>query len=203
MLQPMRAVIFYGGRNMIPKFVVAASLLAMAPAVDAAVLFTYSDTMDPSWGTYAFDVPEFTYDMPFTVAFELSRSLEAGEYLDIGLEQSTEWRLYQDGEMVDYDYYQYVDSNVFTLVFEGLVPSSNYYSYNSWWDDDWDGPHFYEEMYWVTLETIWLDNVIFTPFDWTITISNSIPEPASWGLMIAGFGLVGLAARRRLAAATA
>jgi hypothetical protein len=31
----------------------------------------------------------------------------------------------------------------------------------------------------------------------TLTISNAIPEPATWAMLIAGFGLVGMAARRR------
>ncbi len=203
MLQLQRADIMNGGKSMIAKFVAAASLLAMTPAVDAAVLFSISDTMDPSWGSYYFFVPVFTYDIPFTVAFELSRSLVSGEYLDMVLEQSTVLRLFKDGNGIEYDYYVFLYSNVFTLVSQGSVPSSNYYSYNSWWDNDWDGPHFYEEMSWVTLRGIWLDNAIYTPFDWTITISDAIPEPASWGLMIAGFGLVGLATRRKLAAATA
>ena len=35
------------------------------------------------------------------------------------------------------------------------------------------------------------------------TIGNAVPEPASWALMIAGFGLVGTALRRRTAALAA
>jgi hypothetical protein len=38
------------------------------------------------------------------------------------------------------------------------------------------------------------------PVDWTYTLSNdveAVPEPVTWALMIAGFGMVGLAARRR------
>jgi hypothetical protein len=35
------------------------------------------------------------------------------------------------------------------------------------------------------------------------TVDGAVPEPASWMLMIAGFGLVGFAARRRPAAVTA
>lgn len=34
-------------------------------------------------------------------------------------------------------------------------------------------------------------------FDWQINYSGAVPEPASWALMVAGFGLVGAAARRR------
>jgi hypothetical protein len=38
-------------------------------------------------------------------------------------------------------------------------------------------------------------------FDWTIT--NSVPEPAVWTMMIGGFGLAGAALRRRRAPAAA
>jgi hypothetical protein len=36
--------------------------------------------------------------------------------------------------------------------------------------------------------------------DGTLTVTNAVPEPASWAMMIAGFGLVGAAMRRRAAA---
>ncbi len=36
--------------------------------------------------------------------------------------------------------------------------------------------------------------------DGTIAVTNAVPEPATWAMMIAGFGLVGFAARRRTAA---
>ena len=38
--------------------------------------------------------------------------------------------------------------------------------------------------------------------DYTLTIGAAVPEPASWALMIAGFGLAGTALRRRRAIAT-
>lgn len=39
-------------------------------------------------------------------------------------------------------------------------------------------------------------------FDWKITYANGgVPEPASWAMLIAGFGLIGGAARRRRAIA--
>jgi hypothetical protein len=44
--------------------------------------------------------------------------------------------------------------------------------------------------------TVFLDNVSAS-----ITPTGAVPEPASWALFIAGFGLVGLAARRRVPAA--
>ncbi len=36
-----------------------------------------------------------------------------------------------------------------------------------------------------------------------IQLAGAVPEPATWGLMIAGFGLVGVAARRRRTTVTA
>ena len=36
-----------------------------------------------------------------------------------------------------------------------------------------------------------------------ISLESTVPEPATWGLMIVGFGMVGVAARRRKAAVTA
>jgi hypothetical protein len=40
------------------------------------------------------------------------------------------------------------------------------------------------------------------PVDYTLTIYNSVPEPATWAMLIAGFGIVGGAMRRRNHAAT-
>ena len=34
-------------------------------------------------------------------------------------------------------------------------------------------------------------------FNWRVTYPDAVPEPASWAMLIAGFGLVGGAARRR------
>jgi hypothetical protein len=36
-----------------------------------------------------------------------------------------------------------------------------------------------------------------------VGVSNAVPEPAVWAMMIAGFGLVGYAARRRTTAVAA
>ena len=182
---------------MIWKLVAASSLLCATVTADAAILYSNSGTMDPSWGSDYFEVPEFPYNVPLTIKFEMSRTLAPGEYLDFGREWSVEWWLLQDGDWIDYDYYHYTYDDHFTLVSGFSLPEQNTFDYHSWYQDDWDGQHFFEEKYWVTLETIWLDNQIFTPFDWTITISGAIPEPATWGLMISGFGLAGIALRRR------
>ena len=40
-------------------------------------------------------------------------------------------------------------------------------------------------------------------FDNLVLSANVVPEPASWMLMITGFGLVGVAARRRTTAIAA
>jgi hypothetical protein len=45
----------------------------------------------------------------------------------------------------------------------------------------------------VTTESFLIDNIVFE----TGIIPGSVPEPATWLMMIAGFGLVGLAMRRR------
>lgn len=41
---------------------------------------------------------------------------------------------------------------------------------------------------------------VFVPDNWSLT---AVPEPAAWGLMVIGFGLVGAAARRRPAVVAA
>ncbi|MCS6986322.1 MAG: PEPxxWA-CTERM sorting domain-containing protein [Sphingomonadaceae bacterium] len=54
----------------------------------------------------------------------------------------------------------------------------------------------------------WVDEFYDSGLAWRdLTIGdtpiNPIPEPAAWALMIAGFGLVGMAARRRRLAVAA
>jgi hypothetical protein len=46
-------------------------------------------------------------------------------------------------------------------------------------------------------------NARIADFSRTVTINGAIPEPASWALMIAGFGLAGAALRRQRGLATA
>jgi hypothetical protein len=53
--------------------------------------------------------------------------------------------------------------------------------------DDWDG--------------IWESGAL--SIEWSVPGGPVIPEPGTWAMMIAGFGLVGLAARRRRAIAAA
>ena len=48
------------------------------------------------------------------------------------------------------------------------------------------------------VSTEFIDNVALN-----VTPSVAVPEPASWAMLIAGFGLVGAAARRRRTALTA
>lgn len=41
------------------------------------------------------------------------------------------------------------------------------------------------------------DGFFYTGLDNVVVVAAGIPEPATWGMMIAGFGMVGVAARRR------
>ncbi|MFZ4690312.1 MAG: PEPxxWA-CTERM sorting domain-containing protein [Polymorphobacter sp.] len=38
---------------------------------------------------------------------------------------------------------------------------------------------------------------------YSVSVAGTVPEPATWGLLLVGFGMVGVAARRRSAAVTA
>lgn len=49
-----------------------------------------------------------------------------------------------------------------------------------------------------SLGQLYLDNINVTP----VTAVAAVPEPATWGMMIAGFGAVGFAMRRRRTQAT-
>jgi hypothetical protein len=46
---------------------------------------------------------------------------------------------------------------------------------------------------------IWNDSAHSTPYSYVVEWSAAagVPEPASWAMLIAGFGLVGAAMRRR------
>lgn len=52
-------------------------------------------------------------------------------------------------------------------------------------------------------KTLFLNWEALSPGDNIRVITSVVPEPATWALLIAGFGLVGLSARRREAAVTA
>ncbi|HEX5377430.1 MAG TPA: PEPxxWA-CTERM sorting domain-containing protein [Phenylobacterium sp.] len=67
-------------------------------------------------------------------------------------------------------------------------------------DQRLDGPDFYELLTFRKGGRLLLHagaDAIGTP--WSLTVSD-VPEPATWAMMIAGFGLTGLALRRRTAA---
>jgi hypothetical protein len=52
-------------------------------------------------------------------------------------------------------------------------------------------------------DTLFLDWTALSPGDNIRVITSAIPEPATWMLLIAGFGLVGVSARRRTTRITA
>ena len=54
-----------------------------------------------------------------------------------------------------------------------------------------------------TLEPTFLSGTYGFAPGYRLTISNAVPEPATWAMMIVGFGLVGLSARRRREAVAA
>ncbi len=73
-------------------------------------------------------------------------------------------------------------------VFDTLTLGGNYFKVNT------VGLHF---------NTLVLTSAGETSFGQLTAVAGPIPEPATWALMIAGFSLVGFAARRRATAVTA
>lgn len=69
----------------------------------------------------------------------------------------------------------------FPVLSDGLLRLEFWESYDDY-PDDWDG--------------IWIDGTLAIEY-------NAVPEPATWAMMITGFGLVGHAVRRRRANAIA
>lgn len=63
-------------------------------------------------------------------------------------------------------------------------------------EGDWDFTTVYQAEDFQNLIIGVIPGVARTPVRWTLTISAA-PEPASWALMITGFGLAGSAVRRR------
>ena len=69
---------------------------------------------------------------------------------------------------------------------------------------DQDGEGYYQTTYWHYLSGIGLyaGYALESPVGYRLTLAQ-VPEPASWAMMIAGFGLVGGALRRKRAATQA
>ena len=55
----------------------------------------------------------------------------------------------------------------------------------------------------VTLNTLTFTNQPVGTISGALTATISVPEPATWAMMVAGFGLVGLGVRRRRATTVA
>ena len=50
---------------------------------------------------------------------------------------------------------------------------------------------------WGTFGSVFVEFAVDGPVDYTILLNESVPEPASWAMLIAGFGLVGAALRKQ------
>lgn len=185
--------------HMFRKRIAIYCLLLTCSTAHAATLFTISGIMDPDWDIDYFNVPQFTYNVPLEVKFKLSRPLQSGEQFKITSHTSVEWDLYANGDMINYDYYMFSQVERITTAAYGSFPYMNYHEHNQWYEYYDDETLRIDEHWWATLQQLELESTVFAPFEWTITISGAVPEPASWGLMIAGFGLAGLALRQRRA----
>lgn len=130
----------------------------------------------------------------YKVSWELARPLRTDEYgpeyavLYINGSWSSEW-FWADGgyhaELIEYfDVYEIFTrkgSRFFTVNEPKVEYGDEYVRYLNWYFDG------------VTM----FGGYLQSPVDFTVTITSApIPEPASWAMLIVGFGVVGMAMRR-------
>ncbi len=102
-----------------------------------------------------------------------------------------------DGYEIDY-------CEPFEILFDGEVRGIGTWSYRTeqFVDEFEDDTQYYRFEYWEWLDTVALHNErawsVWYSFKWAV-YSGAVPEPAAWGMMIAGFGLTGAGLRRRRA----
>lgn len=72
-------------------------------------------------------------------------------------------------------------------------------AFHPWNAGEPSGGERFLSMYFIGADLIWNDSRNTTPYSYVVewSATGGVPEPASWAMMIAGFGLVGAVMRRR------
>lgn len=135
-------------------------------------------------GTFEYDLPDYEHANLFNTSYWGWRTEKIGNPDYIGRGSNAYLRMY--GVSVEYpdnDVYAWFD-----LRFSGASPADGPLSGS--------GKLHYEYSY---DENADMDIRFKLTHGWVVYAGSNVPEPAAWALMIAGFGMVGGAARRRRA----
>lgn len=170
---------------------VLAAVCACAPGTaKASDFYSASYTFDEPW----FDI--WLVDVPVSPGRYRFQVTLSGDYLDFSgyVERYVHYEYYCGGVWCGGDdgssavaFFARVSRNVYAMEAE-ILPAriEGFGDYLTVYEDD----QFRNLIMGVT------PGLNRTPVAWTLTVT-SIPEPATWAMMIAGFGLAGAAMRRR------
>lgn len=178
-------------------FTVAAPASALyVPGWEKIDPVVFTGVLDETWGEKS---TSFFTSSPglYRLSWKFDRPLEVnadGEIESIGIFYRLGWVYddYEGGEWTwgiseIFDYYIDTPSSGHSFI---EIPKPEIYNHDE--EGHW------QTVYWHFLDGfgIYSNNELVSPLGFRITLAQ-VPEPASWAMMIIGFGLVGLTARRR------